>query len=144
MRFICKITIGHWGNLRFACMKKLQLDGMSVDDLWALHEELLQILSARILKEKQQLEDRLEQLSQAHPSASVYELRSRRSGTIGRRFYPKVHPKYQNPQRPEETWSGRGKQPRWLVEALSSGMKIEDFKIAGDTSKNPDWTCAEA
>jgi DNA-binding protein H-NS len=27
-------------------------------------------------------------------------------------------------------WSGRGKQPRWLVSALKAGGKIEDFKIS--------------
>ncbi|MEO6783436.1 MAG: H-NS family nucleoid-associated regulatory protein, partial [Bradyrhizobium sp.] len=30
----------------------------------------------------------------------------------------------------EETWSGRGKKPRWLVSALKAGSKIEDFRIA--------------
>jgi DNA-binding protein H-NS len=27
------------------------------------------------------------------------------------------------------TWTGRGKQPKWLAQALSSGRKIEEFKI---------------
>ena len=30
---------------------------------------------------------------------------------------------------PSETWSGRGKQPRWLVSALKAGGRIEDFAI---------------
>ena len=106
-------------------MEKLQLNGMSVDELWALHEEVSQILSARILEEKQQLEQRLQQLSQSRPGKA--ELRPRQA--TGRRYYPKVHPKYQNPQFPEETWSGRGKQPRWLVKALAAGKTIEDFRI---------------
>jgi DNA-binding protein H-NS len=29
-----------------------------------------------------------------------------------RRPYPKVTPKFKNPQDPSQTWSGRGKQPR--------------------------------
>lgn len=28
------------------------------------------------------------------------------------------------------TWSGRGKRPNWLREALASGAKLEDFKVA--------------
>jgi DNA-binding protein H-NS len=111
-------------------MKKSQLESMSVDELWALHEEVSQILSARIVEEKHQLEQRLEQLNQTHLTGTgVLELRARRSGSNGRRFYPKVYPKYQNPQVPEETWSGRGKQPKWLVKALAEGKKIEDFRI---------------
>ena len=27
------------------------------------------------------------------------------------------------------TWTGRGKQPKWLAAALASGKKIDDFKI---------------
>ena len=38
-----------------------------------------------------------------------------------RRPYPKVFPKYRNPKKPAETWSGRGKQPRWLTAQLRSG-----------------------
>jgi DNA-binding protein H-NS len=47
-----------------------------------------------------------------------------------RRSYPKVYPKYRNPDEPSETWSGRGKQPRWLVSALKSGKTIADFEIS--------------
>lgn len=103
---------------------------MSVDELWELHEEISQVLSMRIIEEKHQLEQRLEQLNQAHQNGSgAHEARARRVSAKGRRFYPKVYPKYQNPLEPSETWSGRGKQPRWLVKALRTGNKIEDFRI---------------
>ena len=29
----------------------------------------------------------------------------------------------------EETWTGRGRKPTWLVDALASGRKLEDFAI---------------
>ncbi|MBC6812953.1 DNA-binding protein, partial [Acinetobacter baumannii] len=29
----------------------------------------------------------------------------------------------------EETWTGRGKQPRWLVAEIETGAKLEDFLI---------------
>ncbi|WP_430642597.1 H-NS histone family protein [Bradyrhizobium paxllaeri] len=35
------------------------------------------------------------------------------------RSYPPV--KYQNPDQPSETWTGRGKEPRWLVAQLKLG-----------------------
>jgi len=41
----------------------------------------------------------------------------------------KVAPVYRDPENPENTWSGRGRQPKWLVAALEGGKKIEDFKI---------------
>ncbi len=40
----------------------------------------------------------------------------------------KVPPKYRNPKG-SETWSGRGKRPRWFVAALKSGKKEKDLLI---------------
>ncbi len=45
------------------------------------------------------------------------------------RTLPKVAPKYRNPANPAETWTGRGKQPRWLAEFTNQGRKVEDFLI---------------
>lgn len=41
----------------------------------------------------------------------------------------KVKPKYRNPDNPKETWSGRGRAPRWLSALLAKGKKIEQFLI---------------
>ncbi len=39
-----------------------------------------------------------------------------------------VAPKYRNAAT-GDTWTGRGKQPKWLASALKSGKKLEEFKI---------------
>lgn len=36
-------------------------------------------------------------------------------------------PKYRSPA--GETWTGRGKRPNWLKEAITAGSKVEDFRI---------------
>jgi DNA-binding protein H-NS len=41
----------------------------------------------------------------------------------------KVPPKYRS--RSGETWAGRGAKPKWMVEALKKGKKVEDFLIKG-------------
>ena len=41
----------------------------------------------------------------------------------------KVAPKYRNPANARETWSGRGKQPRWMADQVKKGKKPEDFLI---------------
>jgi DNA-binding protein H-NS len=111
--------------------QKLNLDSMSVDEMWQLHEEISRILSLRLTSEKRELEKRLEQLrhDKQTPSSNGVKVISR----APRRKYPRVDPKYQNPQVPHETWSGRGKTPRWLVAALKTGHKLEDFAI-GDAA----------
>lgn len=104
------------------------LEAMPFDELWSIHEELTKILSDKILEEKRELEKRLAQLNQSAPSVAEERsnpLRKRPS----RRKYPKVQPKYFNPSEPTETWSGRGKRPRWLALALQDGRTLEEFAI---------------
>ena len=40
-----------------------------------------------------------------------------------------VLPKYANPADPSETWSGRGRKPRWVVAALDAGKTMDDLTI---------------
>src|SRR5215472_8090208 len=96
-------------------MKQVNLERLSTDDLRTLHTKVSEILGQRIRQEKLLLEERLRQL------------RIRESG---RRPYPPVLPKYFNPDRPSETWAGRGKQPSWVVAQLKAGRRLDDFRIA--------------
>jgi DNA-binding protein H-NS len=100
-------------------MKGINFGNMSTDELWTLQNKLAETLAARIADEKTIVEKRLSQLA-------------RRFQTVrpGCRPYPRVLPKYRNPDQPSEKWSGRGKQPRWLTAQLRSGKRIEDFLIA--------------
>lgn len=41
----------------------------------------------------------------------------------------KVAPKYRNPANPTETWSGRGKEPRWLAAYTANGRSRDEFLI---------------
>jgi DNA-binding protein H-NS len=111
-------------------MHKRDLDAMQFDELWQLHEELTKLLSDRIVAEKRELEKRLAKLNRVEiitepGSANPLSMTDRPP----RRKYPKVLPKYFNPLTPSETWSGRGKRPRWLVAALKTGHKLDEFKI---------------
>jgi len=111
-------------------MKKIDLQTMSADDLWLLHEEISKILSARITSEKRELEKRLAVLKRGGRVIEGGDVpQSYNANGKARRKYPRVFPKYRNPQMPSETWSGRGKQPRWLVAAIKTGRKIDDFRI---------------
>ena len=39
-------------------------------------------------------------------------------------------PRYRNPDNPEQTWSGRGRRPRWVHEAEAAGRSLDDLRIA--------------
>jgi DNA-binding protein H-NS len=103
-------------------MKQNNFASMSVDELWSLRAKTGQMLTARIKVEKRQLEERLTELGRRF-SRTADKARQRRP-------YPKVLPKYQNPDRPFEKWSGRGRQPRWVSQMLQAGRSIDDLRIA--------------
>ena len=93
------------------------LNERSVAELWMLHTDVADILSRKIAVKRASLEERLRKIS-------VLGGVERK-----RRPYPKVLPKYHNPINPDETWSGRGKQPRWLAAELRSGKELNQFLI---------------
>jgi DNA-binding protein H-NS len=119
--------------------KKFNFDAMSIDEMWQLHEKIIQVLSAKLTSEKRALEKRLAKLHRERkiPLQGLQGPRAEESARQ-RRKYPPVFPKYRNPQEPSETWSGRGKQPRWLASALTTGHTIEEFEIASVEANNDD------
>ena len=62
--------------------------------------------------------------------------RRRRSqeGEAGADHRREVVAKYRNPDNPSQTWSGRGKAPRWMDEKLKAGVSREDLLIAPPSS----------
>jgi DNA-binding protein H-NS len=122
-------------------MNRNDFKSMSTDELWALHQEIATRLAAALTAEKTVLENRLRQLQrriETQPAARAAKSSDEKSSdakssgaksSIRRRPYPAVVPKYRNPERPSETWAGRGKTPRWLAAQLKSGRRIDDFRI---------------
>lgn len=108
-------------------MRRPDFRAMDFDELWLLYEELTTILAERIGDEKRKLEGRLSRLSRAEQVGEAAP--GDEEAVRPKRKYPKVYPKYFNPSAPSETWSGRGKQPRWVIAALRSGHKLEEFQI---------------
>jgi DNA-binding protein H-NS len=102
-------------------MKQIDFRAMSLDELWVLHEKIGSLLTTKIEAEKRELEQRLDTLKRKF-GHSTNEDRHRRP-------YPKVLPKFQNPNQPSQTWAGRGRQPRWVGELLKAGRSIDDLRI---------------
>ncbi|MGV7215791.1 H-NS histone family protein [Bradyrhizobium sp. UFLA05-112] len=101
-------------------MKMNDLKSMTVDELWSLHEKVAAALAQRIAAEKVKLEERLRKIGGVDKVARP---------TRERRPYPPVRPKYRNPKNPAQTWSGRGRLPRWLSPQIRAGRKLDDFLI---------------
>lgn len=100
-------------------MKRGDVEILSTEELWVLHQKIAAKLKAKIISEKKVLEDRLSQLNGRFRVEQTSETPERRT----------VFPKFRNPEQPSETWAGRGKKPRWLTAQLKSGKQIDDFRI---------------
>src|SRR5262249_17500993 len=74
-----------------------------------LYQKVQLMLADKLQAEKAKIEERLRRIKSAGGLVSRDRLR---------RPYPPVLPKYKNPEKPTEVWSGRGKQPLWVREQL--------------------------
>lgn len=118
--------------------KKFNFDAMSIDEMWQLHEEINAALSVKLTTEKRELEKKLAQLRHEKEMRQTAGTESQ-DGPRERRKYPRVFAKYRNPNEPSETWSGRGKQPRWLAAALKAGRTIDEFVIRNAESNKTNF-----
>jgi len=98
-----------------------KLETMPTEDLWKLHEEVISMLSSRIEAQKRELEKKLAELGVKF-GGSPKDIPQARP-------YPKVLPKFRNPHLASETWSGRGKQPRWVCELIAAGASLDECRI---------------
>jgi DNA-binding protein H-NS len=89
------------------------LKGMNVEALMSLRKQV----DERLAELRTELEKQLAALSgQPKRKATSSSLKGR-----------KVPPKYRSAK--GETWAGRGARPKWMVEALKRGKKMDDFLI---------------
>lgn len=103
------------------------LEKMSYKDLLNLKERVSAAIVARQASEKMELKRKVEEMM--HQSGfEVAELFGGR-GAGGRKSGGKVAAKYRNPKDHSQTWTGRGRKPRWIADALAKGQKIDNFLI---------------
>jgi len=89
---------------------------MTVEALMDLRKRVDEMLHER----RAEIEEQLERIGVVGGGRVV---RGGGSALKGR----KVPPKYRGPS--GETWAGRGARPRWLVDAIKGGRKLDDFLI---------------
>src|SRR5262245_42295028 len=97
-------------------MSKVNLSGMTVEELMDLRHRVDEALHKR----RAELQMQLERMGVVGVTRVV-----RGGGSVLKG--KKVPPKYRGPS--GETWAGRGARPRWLVAAIKGGKKLDDFLI---------------
>ncbi len=100
----------------------------------------LESLSLRELKDlKQRVARAIDTFEERRKKEAIAELdeKARELGytlaeltaTMSVRSAKKSAPKYANPEKPSETWTGRGRKPNWYTAALASGKSESDLLI---------------
>lgn len=105
----------------------IDIGGLSVAQL----EKLIDDARARIDSLKKQQFVDLRRRLEAEAREAGFSIEELFSGRAPRAAVAKreVAPKYRNPHNGSQTWTGRGKQPIWVRDALASGVKLEDLLI---------------
>jgi DNA-binding protein H-NS len=104
----------------------INLKEMSHKDLMSLKDD---IEKALVKAEKSAREEALKAAQKAAAAFgySLDEISGKKSGAGKSRA--KAAPKYRNPDNAEQTWTGRGRKPQWIHDAIARGVDIADLEI---------------
>ena len=105
------------------------LEKMTFAELRDLRDQIDWAMISAQATEKADLKAKMEALA-AESGFSIADLmRSKRGPKKGSIKSKKVVVKYRNPKDASQTWTGRGRQPLWLVAALKKGQKRDSFLV---------------
>jgi DNA-binding protein H-NS len=102
----------------------IDLNNMNLKDLKDLHARVGRAISGFEDRKRKEALAELEEVARAK-GFSLAEL----TGTVTLRKRSPAVAKYANPSNASETWSGRGRKPRWFVAALKAGRNPSDMSI---------------
>jgi DNA-binding protein H-NS len=107
-------------------MADTDLSAMSLDELKTLHKDVEKAI--RTFEERKRLEALVALEAKAKEMGfSLSELTGGKSK--GKAGQATSLPKYVHPENPAVTWTGRGRQPSWIKDALQAGRSLDDFLI---------------
>ena len=108
-------------------MARMNVEKMTLKELLELQDTVADAIGRKRVEQRASLKAQIAALA-AESGFSVEELlvgkRGRKAGNGA-----SVEAKYRNTDNAEETWAGRGRQPRWLAAQLKKGVKLEKFLI---------------
>lgn len=103
---------------------------MSLEDLRDLRARADAAIRDFSARRRREVQAAVEAAVRAHGFGSLNEVlrRPRRSKKAAASVTaPAAEAAYRNPENPAQTWSGRGRRPRWVSDALTAGRTLEDL-----------------
>lgn len=105
---------------------------MNIDLNNMSHKDLMQLQAdVEAAIKHAQIRGRREALEAAEKAAAKYGFSLDELSTSGKLKKTKTvsEPKYVNPDNLQQTWTGKGRQPKWYVEAIKGGKQPTDLEI---------------
>lgn len=99
----------------------IDLSKLSLEELQALARDIETEIVTRRAAEKERVLNQMRELAGSLGMTLEELLREERGTGSG------VAAKYRHPDNPGLTWSGRGKRPTWVNEALAAGKTLDDL-----------------
>ena len=102
----------------------VDLNALSLKELKDLQSQVAKAIAGYEDRRKREALAELEEIARA----KGFSLAELTGATPARKRSPSVA-RYANPADKSDTWSGRGRKPRWFADALAKGKKPEDLAI---------------
>ncbi len=104
-------------------MSEINLYSYSIPELQALARDIEVELKRRGDEERKRV------LAQMKELAASVDMTLEEVMAYSSTKKTKGEPKFQNPENPRQTWTGRGKRPSWIKAALAQGKALDDLLI---------------
>ena len=96
-----------------------EIEALPFDELRTLHREVGALISKRRHEALEQLKHQIAVLGFSPDDLAAPKAKRGKAAA-----------KYRDAEQPDNTWSGRGKHPRWLKDKLEQGHTLEEFLIS--------------
>ena len=107
-------------------MTDLDFDAMNLDELKRLKRDIDKAIANFDQRRKAEAKREVEAKAKEY-GYSLAELVEAGGGKSSKSI--PVAAKFRNPDNPEQTWSGRGRQPAWYRDALTAGIDPASLEI---------------
>lgn len=109
-------------------MANIDLSGYNLSELKGLQHDIEKEIRSRQHQDLQKAREQILAIAQ-EAGVSVEELLAGGSKKPMSGKGQKVQVRYRNPSDNSQTWTGRGRQPKWIAEGLAGGKSMDDFRI---------------
>lgn len=109
-------------------MANIDLSSYNLSELKGLQHDIDKEITSRQHQDLQKAREQILAIAQ-EAGVSVEELLAAGGKKAKSSKGQKVQARYQNPGDNNQTWTGRGRKPKWIAEGIAKGKSLDDFRI---------------